>query len=183
MADQIILSVPAKLEFLSTVENFVDIIIRHFNVDHEKKMSHMLRTTVNEAFVNVLEHTPMPEEGMVHIIFELNPPTLNIRFPDKGKGLKIAGHYPPYPEHLIGSEHPIIKTLDGEVCAKIESPVSAKLTFKEAQYRLNRDDLIKELRAGGMGLSIIVKFMDEVRFVIDENRGHCLEVKKRFSAQ
>jgi len=183
MADQIILSVPAKLEFLSTVENFVDVIIQHFNVDHEKKFSHMLRTTVNEAFVNILEHTPMPEEGMVTIIFELNPPTLNIRFPDKGKGLKVAGSYPPYPEQLIGSEHQILKTLDGELYAKIESPVSVKLIFKEIKYNLNRDDLIKNLGAGGMGLSIIVKFMDEVRFIFDENRGHCLEVKKRFSAQ
>lgn len=183
MADQIILSVPAKLEFLNTVENFVDVIIQHFNVDNEDKLSHMLRSTVNEAFVNILEHTPMPEEGMVTIIFELNPPTLNIRFPDRGKGIKVAGNYPPYPEHLIGTEHPVLKTLDGELYAQIESPVSVKLVFKEATYNLNRDDLIKNLKAGGMGLSIIVKFMDEVRFVLDENKGHCLEVKKRFPTQ
>ena len=180
MGDQIILSVPAKLDYLNTVENFVEIIIKHFKAKDNRKLSQMLRATVNEAFVNVLEHTPMSEEDMVTIIFELDPPALNIKFPDRGKGLQLAGNYPPYPEHLIGSDHLLLKTIDGELYARVESPQSARLWFKENDDDLNREELIRKLKAGGMGLSIIVKFMDEVRFVFNQNKGHCLEVKKKF---
>ncbi len=179
MSDQIILSVPAKLDYLQTVESFVEIIVKHFKTGNYEKLTQMLRSTVNEAFVNVLRHTPQPKSGLVSIFFDLHPPTLSIKFPDSGKGLKINNTYPPYPTHLVGSDHLFLKTIDGELYAHVESPFSVRLWFKDTGISPNRDDLIEQFKPGGMGLSIIVKFMDEVRFKLDLEQGHCLEVKKR----
>ena len=182
MNDQIILSVPAKLQYLKTVENFVDVILQHFQLQEDsEKISYMLRSTVNEAFVNVIKHPPTANHGMVSIYFNLAPPQLTIRFPDKGKGLKLSGHFPPYPKHLIGSQHILSETIDGKLMVKVEAADKVRLFFKEEMNPLTRKELLKKLKSGGMGLSIIVKFMDEVRFIYNKKQGHYLEVKKTFN--
>ncbi len=180
MQKQIILSVPSNLEYLATVENFVDILIQHFDVKDPELLSRQLRSTVNEAFVNILKHTPKSKDQLVTIYFELQKPSLLIRFPDEGKGMKINGYYPPYPKKLIGTDHLILTTLDGELRGYVENERSLKLWFKKNVRDMPLDDILQHISAGGMGLSIIVKFMDETRFILDENNRHCLEVRKSF---
>ncbi len=184
MRQKVILSVPADFDYLQTVENFADILFKHFALKFkDEKLEQNLRSTVNEAFVNVLQHTPMPQGEWVNIVFELGESDFVLRFPDQGRGIPIRQHYPPYPSHLIGSEHLILKTLDGYLYGRVETPTRLKLEFKSRSGDKAFGELLKDVSDGGMGLSIIVKTMDEVRFVWDENRGNSLEIKKRLHSK
>ncbi|WP_457566699.1 ATP-binding protein [Caldithrix abyssi] len=178
MSEKIILSVPAHLDYLAIVESFVELVGKHIPVQNKELLAQQLRFTVNEAFVNILQHTPRPPDGMVVIHFEFDPPTLYLRFPDRGKGLKIKDQYPPYSSEMVGDDYLILKTLGGELYGYIENPRTVKLWFKEVDTKMDKKQIIAQLKPGGMGLSIIVKFMDEVRFVKDEEEGHYLEIKK-----
>ncbi len=179
MKQKVILSVPADFSYLQTVENFADLLFKHFGVKFkDEKLEQNLRSTVNEAFVNVLQHTPLPQGEWVNIIFELSEGDFVLRFPDQGKGIPVQEHYPPYPSHLVGSKHLILKTLDGYLYGMVESPTRLKLEFKNRSGIKNFDELLQDVSEGGMGLSIIVKTMDEVRFVWDEAHGNVLEIKK-----
>ncbi len=180
MNRKIVLSVPADINYLATVESFAELLIKRFELSEEERtaFSRRLRATLNEAFVNVLKHTPVPENALVEIEFEIDTPELVIRFPDWGKGVAIDGCYPPYPQKLIGSDHLFLKTIDGEVHFSVESDRVLKLWFKDFAENMNPDNLLENVSEGGMGLSIIVKTMDEARFVWDEERGHYLEIRK-----
>lgn len=183
MMDLIVLSVPANLKYLLPVENFVEMIVKQFYVKDDDLMAQRFRVIANEAFVNVLHHTPEPENGMVSIHFELDSSTLTMRFPDRGEGFKIKDYYPPYPEKFVGTDHLILKTLDGELHGIIENSRTLKLWFKPVEHEIRKNKIVKALKPGGMGLSIIVKFMDEVRFIKDEEKGHYFELKKVFKEQ
>ncbi len=178
MNRKIILSVPSDIHYLATVESFADLLIKRFELNEQERsvFSRRLRSTLNEAFVNVIKHTPVPDNALIEIEFEIDASQLIIRFPDWGKGVAIEGALPPYPDHLTGTDHLFLKTIDGEVHALVESPHMLKLWFKEKPLR--SDQLLNNISEGGMGLSIIVKTMDEARFVWDEDRGHYLEIKK-----
>ncbi len=179
MKQKVVLSVPADFNYLQTVENFADLLFKHFGLKlKDDKLEQNLRSTVNEAFVNVLQHTPLPPGEWVNIIFELGERDFILRFPDQGKGIPIQQHYPPYPSHLVGSEHLILKTIDGDLYGKVETPTKLKLEFKGRSGVKNFDELLEDVSEGGMGLSIIVKTMDEVRFVWDDEHGNVLEIKK-----
>ena len=117
---KIVLSVPPDSKFTSTVENFVDVILPHFNVDNSLSLANQLRSTLNEAFVNVIHHSPESLYEPVEIIFEIDKPKLRIHFRDKGKGIQIQGRFPPYPDEYKSTTHKILKTIDGEVVAYVE---------------------------------------------------------------
>lgn len=180
MNRKIVLSVPSDINYLATVESFAELLIKRYDLSEEERstFSRRLRATLNEAFVNVIRHTPVPENALVEIEFEIDEPELIIRFPDWGKGLEIEGFFPPFPEKLIGTDHLFLKTIDGEVHVQVESKFSLKLRFKEFNKNLDPDKLLENVSEGGMGLSIIVKTMDEARFILDDKKGHFLEIKK-----
>ncbi len=182
MKDRVILFVPAKLNYIALVENFIDLLLDQVPVKNKQKLAYRLRATVNEALANVIKHTPEPKDRMIPIHFEIDRGLVSIRFPDQGKGFKVSGKYPPYPQHLIGSNQLILKTIDGELWGFVEDEYSLKLWFKEKTVDSKSNQMIQNIRAGGMGLSIIVKFMDEARFVKEERGGNYLEVKKDFEA-
>jgi len=70
MSDLIILSVPADLKYLLPVENFVEMIVKQFYAKDDAITVQRFRVIANEAFVNVLRHTPEPEKRMITIYFE-----------------------------------------------------------------------------------------------------------------
>lgn len=86
-SEKIILSVPPDLKFISTVENFVDVILPHYNMENSLSLANQLRSTLNETFVNVIRHSPKPQDKPVEIIFEFDKLKLRIYFRDKGKGI------------------------------------------------------------------------------------------------
>ncbi len=180
MNRKVILSVPSDIHYLATVESFAELLIKRYELSAEDQstFSRRLRATLNEAFVNVLRHTPVPEDALVEIEFEIAAQDLIMRFPDWGRGVKVAGFFPPFPQKLIGTDHLFIKTIDGEVHVTIESAHSLKLWFKEAENPKKAENLLENVSEGGMGLSIIIKTMDEARFIWDEQKGHYLEIKK-----
>ena len=184
MNRKIVLSVPSDIHYLATVESFAELLIKRYDLSEDERsiFSRRLRATLNEAFVNVIRHTPVPENALVEVEFELNESELIIRFPDWGRGLKIDGFYPPFPEELIGTDHLFLKTIDGEVHVHVESAQSLKLWFKEFNKNLTPEKLLENVSEGGMGLSIIVKTMDEASFIWDEQRGHYLEIKKNLGS-
>ncbi|HGY55894.1 MAG TPA: ATP-binding protein [Caldithrix abyssi] len=179
--NKIVLSVPPDLRFTATVENFVDIVAPHFNMDKHDKDIHILRSILNEAFVNVIRHTESDLENPVEIIFEIDTPRLFIHFTDRGKGIALQDHYPPYPQEFVGQFFTVLSTIDGEVMAYVKDRNTIELSFKEIDISgLDQSELLKNARPGGMGLSLIVKLMDEVRFVFTENEGNCLQISKFF---
>lgn len=178
-SEKIILSVPPDFKFISIVENFVDVILPHFNVKDSLSLSNQLRSTLNEAFVNVIHHSSEILYELVEIIFEIDKQKLLIHFWDKGRGIQIQGHLPPYPNEFKNTTHKILETIDGEVIAYVEDNNTLQLYFNE----YNCDDidpkrLLEKAKEGGMGLSLIVKLMDCVRFVFETGKGNCLEITK-----
>jgi len=180
MNRKVILSVPSDIQYLATVESFAELLINRYDlsVEDQATFSRRLRATLNEAFVNVLRHTPVPDDALIEIEFEIAAQDLIMRFPDWGRGVKVAGSYPPFPQELVGTDHLFIKTIDGEVRMQVESANSLKLWFKEAEDSTGPEKLLENVSEGGMGLSIIIKTMDETRFIWDDKKGHYLEIKK-----
>jgi len=178
-SNKITLSVPAKLKYTVTVENFTDVILPHLDVKDKQLLAQQLRAILNEAFVNVIRHTPENCREQVQVIFNLDSPQLIIQFPDEGMGIQIAGHYPPYPSDIIDQSFKLYTTMDGEVHGKIENEYSILLSFHEADLeKLDTETLRDHAREGGMGLSLMIKMMDSVRFIHVEGKGNCLEVIK-----
>jgi anti-sigma regulatory factor (Ser/Thr protein kinase) len=180
-SEKIVLSVPPDLKFISTVENFVDLILPHFNVDDSLSIANQLRSTLNEAFVNVIHHSPQSLYEPVEIIFEIDKPKLRIHFRDKGKGIQIQGRFPPYPKDFKNTTHKILETIDGEVVAYVEDINTLRLNFNEYNVdEIDSQELLEKVKEGGMGLSLIIKLMDRVRFVFETGKGNCLEITKTF---
>lgn len=178
-SEKIVLSVPPDLKFISTVENFVDVILPHYNVVNNLSLAIQLRSTLNEAFVNVIRHSPKRLYEPVEIIFEIDKPKLRIHFRDKGKGIQIQGHFPPYPDEYKNTTHKILETIDGEVVAYVEDSNTLQLSFNEYNVdEIDPQELLEKAKEGGMGLSLIIKLMDRVRFVFETGKGNCLEITK-----
>ena len=176
------LSVPPDLRFTATVENFVDIILPHFNVDTDSTEVSALRSILNEAFVNVIRHSESDLENPVEIIFEIDNPRLYVHFTDRGRGILLQGHYQPYPPEFVGQSFTLLATIDGEVVAFVEDTNTLILSFREIDISgMDESELLKNAKAGGMGLSLIVKLMDEVRFVYKKNEGNSLQISKFFN--
>lgn len=179
--NQIVLTVPADVRYTSTVESFTDIILPYLKTQDEQRLAVELRTSLNEAFVNVIRHSTLKRADLVEIKFELDNNTLIIVFQDKGPGISINGHYPPYPDDYVSTHHTLIKTIDGVIDVFVEEKESLLLTFKENDYQeQDPQQLLENARDGGMGLSLIVKVMDSVRFVYSEAFGNRLEITKEF---
>jgi len=178
-SEKIVLSVPPDLKFTSTVENFVDVILPHFNVENSLSLANQLRLALNEAFVNVIHHSPETLYELVEIIFEIDKLKLLIHFRDKGKGIQIQGHFPPYPNDFKNTTHKILETIDGEVVAYVEDSNTLRLNFNEYNIdEIDPQELLERAKEGGMGLSLIIKLMDRVRFVFETGKGNCLEITK-----
>lgn len=178
-SEKIVLFVPPDLKFISTVENFVDVILPHYNVVNSLSLANQLRSTLNEAFVNVIRHSPKRLDKPVEIIFEIDKPKLRIHFRDKGKGIQIQGHFPPYPDEYKNTTHKILETIDGEVVAYVEDSNTLQLSFNEYNVdEIDPQELLEKAKEGGMGLSLIIKLMDRVRFVFEKGKGNCLEITK-----
>lgn len=179
ISEKIVLSVPADLKFTSTVENFVDVILPHCNVKNSLSFANQLRSALNEAFVNVIHHAPETRYELVEIIFEIDKLRLRIQFRDKGKGLQIQGHFPPYPTEFKDTTHTIRETIDGEVVAYVEDRNTLRLRFNDHDIdELDPQNLLAKAKEDGMGLSLIIKLMDCVRFVFEKGKGNCLEITK-----
>lgn len=183
-SEKIVLFVPPDLKFISTVENFENIILPLYNVENSLSLANQLRSTLNEAFVNVIRHSPQRLDEPVEIIFEIDKPKLRIHFRDKGKGIQIQGHFPPYPDGYKSTTHKILETIDGEVVAYVEDSNTLQMSFNE--YNVNEIDpqeLLEKVKEGGMGLSLIIKLMDRVRFIFEKGKGNCLEITKTFKME
>jgi anti-sigma regulatory factor (Ser/Thr protein kinase) len=178
-SEKIVLSVPSDLKFTSTVENFVDVILPNFHVENSLSLANQLRSTLNEAFVNVIHHSPETRYDLVEIIFEIDKLKLRIHFRDKGKGIQIQGYFPPYPDDYKDTTHKILETIDGEVVAYVEDSNTLQLRFNEHNVdEIDPQKLLEKAKEGGMGLSLIIKLMDRVRFVFEKGKGNCLEITK-----
>jgi anti-sigma regulatory factor (Ser/Thr protein kinase) len=157
----------------------VDVILPHFHVENSLSLANQLRSTLNEAFVNVIHHSPETRYELVEIIFEIDKLKLRIHFRDKGKGIQIQGHFPPYPDDYKDTTHKILETIDGEVVAYVEDSNTLQLRFNEHNVdEIDPQKLIEKAKEGGMGLSLIIKLMDRVRFVFEKGKGNCLEITK-----
>jgi anti-sigma regulatory factor (Ser/Thr protein kinase) len=178
-SEKIVLYVPPDFKFTSTVENFVDVVLPHFNVKNSLSLANQLRSTLNEAFVNVIHHSSEILYQWVEIIFEIDKQKLLIHFRDKGKGIQIQGHFPPYPNDLKNTTHKILETIDGEVIAYVEDCNTLQLNFNEYNVdEIDPQNLLEKAKEEGMGLSLIIKLMDCVRFVFETGKGNCLEITK-----
>lgn len=178
-SNKVILSVPPDLRYTSAVERFAGLVIPLLKIQGEGKLIEQLRSTLNEAFVNVIRHSPTSVEDYVEIIFEIDDPKLMIHFTDRGRGIKINGKYPPYPRNLMNTSQSLLKTIDGEVMARVESPFAIKLFFEETDMdHSDPASILQNAKPGGMGISLIVKLMDSVRFVYNEPEGNRLEIIK-----
>jgi anti-sigma regulatory factor (Ser/Thr protein kinase) len=177
--NKITLSVPAKLKYTVTVEDFTDIILPHVKARDEALLSQQLRSILNEAFVNVIRHTPPNSDEYVQIIFDIDIPRLIIQFPDQGSGIQIEGYFPPYPPGLVGKTFSLFSTMDGEVYGTVDNEDSILLSFQECDLdKLDLETLRNRAKEGGMGLSLMIKLMDSVRFIYQKGKGNCLEVVK-----
>ncbi len=178
-SNKVILSVPPDLKYTSAVECFAGMVIPLLRIQGADKLIEELRSTLNEAFVNVIRHSPTSVEEFVEIIFEIDEPKLMIHFTDHGMGVSIKNKYPPYPGELVNTSQTLIRTIDGAVMARVESPFAIKLYFKEIDMdRSDPDSILKNAKPGGMGISLIVKLMDSVRFIYNEQEGNRLEITK-----
>ncbi len=182
--NKIKLSVPPDLKFTAAVENFVDVIVPHFNVQNRVDMSNKLRSILNEAFINVIRHSKENLDKNVEILFEIEKPKLIIDFPNQGRGIQVQGHFPPYPDELKNSSFTFLKTIDGEVVAHIEDNNTINLCFREYDMdEMSAEEMLKNVKNGGMGLSLIVKLMDRVRFIYKEGKGNRLEITKKIESR
>lgn len=181
MNNRIILTVPPKIEFTSIVENFVDVILPHFKMDKTGTTAQELRSILNEAFVNVIDHTSTELSEQVEFIFVLDTPRLIIHILDRGKGIAIDNFHPPYPGSLINASRPVLKTMDGEVIAQVIDQNTLEMSFRELDIEnMSQEHLLDNVDEGGMGLSLIIKLMDKVRFKFTKESGNCLEITKNF---
>jgi len=179
--DKIVLSVPPKIKYIQTVENFAEVITPHFDVSVNPNLIHELRSTLNEAFANVIRHVPADMDEPVIFTFELDQFELNIYFLDKGPGIRINDKIPPYPPDFINSAFKLLETIDGEVQASVLDENSLVLYFKKYVLEdIDKNDLLKRVNDGGMGLSIIIKLMDRVRFFYKQDVGNCMHITKTF---
>lgn len=179
--DKIILSVPCQRRFAAIVESFVDILLPLLNGSASEHTAFELKVVLNEAFINVINHSSSDLKSLVEIMFEIEPHRLGIRFRDTGRGMPIHKHYPPYPEQMIGTSQVLLKTMDGKVIAYIKDNRTLILTFKENNIEKISSERLAELaRDGGMGISLMTKIMDEVRFQYFDLEGNFLELIKEF---
>ena len=180
MHEKITLKVPSDLKYTETVENFVNILLMNYDICANSKEVNDLKSVFNEAFVNVIKHSPVSGKSNVKMDFFLKTDLLEIIFYDQGRGLKLNNLYPPYPSSMIGKTYPVLKTMDGEVTAYVASKKSLDLSFIEFDMdELNVKELVENARDGGMGISFMVKLMDSVKFEFSDKVGNCLKMSKK----
>lgn len=171
--------VPSHLRFTQTVENFVNVILPLLKVSDAEKTIFELKVVLNEAFVNVVNYCSSNSSTLTEIVFEVEHPRLGICFRDEGKGLSVQGQYPPYPQKMVGTKQLLLKTLDGKVVAHVENEHTVLLNFLEFNLdNIPPEVLIASAKDRGMGISLMTKIMDEVRFKYLPGEGNCLELVK-----
>ncbi len=179
--DKIVILVPCCLKFTETVENSVNIILPLLKVSDAEKTAFDLKVVLNEAFVNVVNYCSNELSTAVQIMFDVEPHRLGIRIRDRGKGLPIQEQYPPYPNKMVGTKQVLLKTMDGEVIAYVDNDHTITLTFQEHNLEdISSEVLFESAKEGGMGISLMTKLMDEVRFTYLESKYNYLELVKYF---
>lgn len=182
--DKIILSVPAQLKFTETVERFVEVITPLIKKPLPDNCLFEIKLVLSEAFVNVVHHSFHSFADLVEIVFVIEPHSLKICLRDRGKGLPIRNHFPPYSKELVGTSQVLLRTLDGEVNAFVEDRVTLQLTFKENNIsEIPPETLFEKAQESGLGISLMTKLMDEVRFKYLANEGNYLELVKRLGQE
>ena len=180
MYEKITLKVPSDLKYTETVENFVNILLINYDVSAKSKEAHDLKSVFNEAFVNVIKHSPLSGTPNVKMDFFLKTDLLEIIFYDQGRGLKLNYLYPPYPSSMVGKTYPVLNTMDGEVVAYVVNRKSLKLSLGEFDMdEINIKDLVENARDGGMGISFMVKLMDSVHFELTADGINSLRMSKK----
>lgn len=178
--DRIIVSLPAQLKFAQSAEQFVEVVKPLLKKPLPEEVAFELKLVLNEAFVNVVHHSFHNSAELVQILFELEPHSLKICLKDRGKGVPVGNHFPPYPKELVGTSQLLLRTIDGEVKALVEDRFTLLLNFTENNiHAFSSEELFEKAQEGGTGISLMTKLMDEVRFKYLVEEGNYLELVKR----
>lgn len=174
--DTIVLAIPRNLRFLESVERFVGVVAAFINAPDTERLFFDLKVALNEAFVNIVKHTSVDSDGLIELAFKVEAKRLTTQIKDFGKGIAIQEFYPPYPKNLIGVCEVLSRNLAGEITATVKDPYTLSLDLKKSKIENKSRENLLEMTAGyGMGLTLIAKMTDQMKFIYDEKDGNKLE--------
>jgi len=158
--------VPCKLEYTKLVEEVTGEISSYLKNKMVPGFAQKLRTVMNEVFINIVKHSDTAaQDEIVRFQFEIGLDYLTISIYDYGPGFEAAGHFPPYPEELIGKKFKLRDVLDGKVYFRIVNALEVSFFFEESEETdLAQMDELAALEDHGLGISIVTKLMDTVSY-------------------
>jgi anti-sigma regulatory factor (Ser/Thr protein kinase) len=144
----------------------------------------VLRLTIREACTNALRHGRPDEQTAIVTLSFIHVgggehPGLAVEVTDSGGGMRVGGAAPPYPEAHLGAEFPLLRVLDQEVVARVESPRRIRLRSGETPCVSpppGRGEMLRTLRGGGYGILMLCRCWCHVSYTLVPGRGNVLRL-------
>ncbi len=166
MNDIIRFHVPCRTEYTKLVEEVSVQIGTHLHEKTSPQFISKLRAVMNEVFLNIVKHSDTAKQNeVVRFQFEIGIEYFTTSIYDYGPGFAAEGHFPPYPEEVIGKRYKLRDVIDGAVFFTVIDPFSLIFSFEEkAEMDLDDIDNLSMLDDHGLGISIVTKIMDSVTY-------------------
>jgi len=166
MNDIIRFHVPCNTQYTKLVEEVSVQIGTYLTNKTSAHFIQKLRAVMNEIFINIVEHSDTAKQNeIVRFQFEIGLEYFTTSIYDYGPGFAADGHYPPYPEKVIGQRFKLRDVIDGSVYFTVIDPFSLTFSFVEKEETdLNAFEGLDLLNDHGLGISIVTKIMDNVTY-------------------
>jgi anti-sigma regulatory factor (Ser/Thr protein kinase) len=159
------LHVPCDIQHTELVEEFIRFTTKSLFENNTKRQT-QLCAAINEIFTNIISHSDTPQlDQIVRFQVDISQRVVSISVYDNGPGFKIKRQFPPYDIKLIGYTQELRRVIDGRVLATVTDVNTVQFTFEESEnQQSDRLAILKTLEGHGLGISIITKIMDSLRY-------------------
>jgi anti-sigma regulatory factor (Ser/Thr protein kinase) len=159
------LHVPCDVQHTELVEEFIRFTTKSIFSKSAIRQTELC-AAINEIFTNIIIHSHTARiDQIVRFQVDIGKKIISISVFDNGPGFKIKKQLPPYDTDLIGYKQELKRVIDGRVMATVIDNNTVAFTFEESQNQLkDRLAILKTLNGHGLGISIITKIMDSLRY-------------------
>ncbi len=150
------------------------------------EMALIVRLSVAEACRNALHQEPVSGRlRLATLTFlrtrsEKDLRSVAIEIQDPGGGLMVRGQTPPYQYPCVENPTLLAEVLDQRIEVVIEDPFTVRLYSRDSQdldFEKNREEMIRHVSPGGLGLLAICRCWESVRFIYNPEIGTTLRLE------
>ncbi|MDX1973608.1 MAG: ATP-binding protein [Candidatus Sumerlaeia bacterium] len=183
------ITVPCSPDSITVLEGLCETFLQLTGNQGSDQATLVIRLAVAEACRNALaQHSPAGRISVCSLSFiresikvGAHPlASLILEITDPGRGLRVAGVYPPYPAQMHSQLYVLQEVLGQTLIARVENATTLKLLcLDEADSNsLTRRERIERMNERGLGLLALTRTWNRVVFTWDEEKGNTVRLSK-----